>query len=406
MNEVKKCSISGIAFTMEVDAYKTLNEYIETLKSTYRDEKDGDEIIADIEARIAELILNTQDNGRVVEKPLIDNIIAQLGSAEAINEESDTDESKKNSEPRIPRRLYRDMENARLGGVCAGIARYYDVDPVWIRLLVFSPLLLMFLSWIPYMGWISTFGGNLFAVVILSYFVMWFSVPVARTPRQKLEMTGEKITLQSIRETASNSNDVDSNARPVVAETVTVFGKIMLILLKIVAAFIIIGLTLFACALIIGLFAVGFNGNIWGLGNLGNLGGLTAVGETLVPMLAIIAMLIPTILLMYIFICLFLSKKPGRRAILAMFLLWIISLISVPVAAMATDKAIDKIESYGTNIEINAETAEEAEAAVDSLTESNTDIKSITIRVPSDKGGTVDLTITDSSRNGMNIDRD
>ena len=90
MNEVKKCSISSIAFTMEADAYATLHEYIETLKKSYRDDKDGDEIIADIEARIAELILTTQDNNKIVEKPLIDNIIAQLGSAEAISEESDT----------------------------------------------------------------------------------------------------------------------------------------------------------------------------------------------------------------------------------------------------------------------------------------------------------------------------
>ena len=187
MNEVKKCSISSIAFTMEADAYATLHEYIETLKKSYRDDKDGDEIIADIEARIAELILTTQDNNKIVEKPLIDNIIAQLGSAEAISEESDTDDTKnRNREPRIPRRLYRDMENARLGGVCAGIARYYDIDPVWVRLLMFSPLLLMFLSWVPFMDWASTLGGNIFAVVILSYFVMWFSVPAARTSRRLL----------------------------------------------------------------------------------------------------------------------------------------------------------------------------------------------------------------------------
>lgn len=86
--EVKKCSISGIAFTMDVDAYEALDAYLESLKKSYKDTPDGAEIVADIEARIAELILSTQDNTRVVEKPLMLNIIAQMGSAEDISEES------------------------------------------------------------------------------------------------------------------------------------------------------------------------------------------------------------------------------------------------------------------------------------------------------------------------------
>ena len=91
MNEVKKCSISGIAFTMSTDAYNALHQYLNTLQERYGKETDGEEIIADIEARIAELILSTLDNTRVVELPLIENIIAQLGSAEAISGESNTE---------------------------------------------------------------------------------------------------------------------------------------------------------------------------------------------------------------------------------------------------------------------------------------------------------------------------
>ena len=129
MKEVKKCSISGIAFTMDVDAYEALDAYLESLKKSYKDTPDGAEIVADIEARIAELILSTQDNTRVVEKPLMLNIIAQMGSAEDISEES-SDRDLQCETPRIPRRLYRDTENAKLGGVCAGIGKYFDIDPV------------------------------------------------------------------------------------------------------------------------------------------------------------------------------------------------------------------------------------------------------------------------------------
>lgn len=88
MKEVKKCSISGVAFTMDADAYQELENYLDSLKKTYKDTPDGAEIVADIEARIAELILTTQDNTRVVEKPLILNIIHQMGSVEDISEES------------------------------------------------------------------------------------------------------------------------------------------------------------------------------------------------------------------------------------------------------------------------------------------------------------------------------
>ena len=131
MKEVKKCSISGIAFTLDNDAYVLLDRYLESLKAAYAETADGDEIVADIEARIAELILSRQENSRVVEAPLLQQVISQMGTAEDISSESDADTGKK--QPRIPRRLYRDTQNARLGGVCAGLGRYFDIDGERIR---------------------------------------------------------------------------------------------------------------------------------------------------------------------------------------------------------------------------------------------------------------------------------
>lgn len=144
MNNIKKCSISGVAFTLDEEAYKTLEAYFDSLRASYGETADGKEIVADIEARIAELILSTQEGDRVVQKPLIDNIIAQMGSARDISEESSEEGSAGESspkEPRIPRRLYRDTANAKLGGVCAGIGKYFDIDPVWVRLAMFLPLI-------------------------------------------------------------------------------------------------------------------------------------------------------------------------------------------------------------------------------------------------------------------------
>lgn len=327
MNEVKKCSISGIAFTMSIDAYNALRRYLDTLKERYDKESDGEEIIADIEARIAELILSTHDNNQVVERPLIENIIAQLGSAEAISEESATEgERPTQNEPRIPRRLYRDMESAKLGGVCAGIACYFDVDPVWIRLAMFAPLLVMPFSGISALWWLSSICGNLFGVFILTYLVLWFAIPAARSPRQRLEMSGEKITEQSIREAAatSGSNDADTKARPVVANTVTALGGCLLALFKIFAALVIFGLSMSVIALCAGIVGVIVTeGAMCDFGSLNEFFALTN-SEIAISVLAILTVLVPIILLLYVLICLFMSRRPNRTASIVLFILWIV----------------------------------------------------------------------------------
>ncbi len=330
MKEVKKCSLSGVAFNLDTDAYEVLNAYLESLKKSYKESPDGEEIVADIEARIAELILSTHDNTRVVELPLIENIINQLGSAADISGE-DPDSDLKHEEPRIPRRLYRDMENAKLGGVCSGIGRYFDVDPVWIRLILFLPLLFLCLRWVPFLFWTGPVMGNLFGVFIICYFIMWFAVPAARTARQKLEMRGEKITEQSIRETASAAGDPDSKARPIVAETVSFFGKLVLIVLKVIAGFIVFGLIMAACALIIGLFTIVIGGS-----EVLSPDFLQGFARS-IPILGIIVVLIPVALLIYVLMCLIASRKPGGKTVLAAFLLWIISFIVLAVAAIRND---------------------------------------------------------------------
>lgn len=326
MKEVKKCSISGVAFTLDADAYEALEAYLESLKRTYGESNDGAEIVADIEARIAELILSTQDNTRIVEKPLILNIIQQMGSAEDISDATDTDLH--NDTPRIPRRLYRDTENAKLGGVCAGIGKYFDIDPVWVRMALFLPLLFSCFGWIPFLHWASPMFGNLFGVFLICYFIMWFAVPAARTARQKLEMNGEKITAQSIGETttAAANNDPDAKAKPIVAEAVSIFGKVVLILLKLFAGLIVFGLIMLACALIIGLIAILIGGpetlNLdWNL-------------SLWVPILGIVIALIPTILLIYVLMCMIASRKPGGKVVLVIFILWILTIIACATIAI------------------------------------------------------------------------
>ncbi len=357
MKEVKKCSISSVAFTMDADAHQALADYLDSLKKTYKESPDGAEIIADIEARIAELILSAQDSDRVVEKPLILNIIRQMGSAEDISEQDP--EGVRPEEPRIPRRLYRDTENAKLGGVCAGIGKYFDIDPVWVRLGMFLPLLVSFFHWIPFLDWTGPMMGNLFGIFLVCYVIMWFAVPAARTARQKLEMTGEKITAQSIRETTeAASNDVDAKAKPVVADVVTVFGQVVLIMLKIFAGFMVFGLILTACALVIGLFVIGVGGPEYL-----HLDGLNQF-SIWIPILGIFIALIPVMLLIYVMMCLIASRKPGSKTVVAIFILWLASIIACACIAIHDDVAgklrnkheriVEKVME--TPVEVNDET--------------------------------------------------
>lgn len=264
MKESKKVSISGVGFVFDIDAYEVLENYLNNLNETYKDTADGEEIVADIEARIAELILSRQDNRTVVSMPLISSIIDQMGSPEAIEEECNEGEPKpKERAPRIPRRLYRNPEGSKLGGVCSGIGTFFNVDPVWVRLAMFAPIagVLLFETFDWYN--LRDFCGTLFGIFILGYIVMWFAIPKAKSARQKLEMTGEKINAQTISSrthTESESSDYSSadRSQSVIADIVYVIGRILLFCLKAAALLTLAAILAGVIACIVGLFALLF----------------------------------------------------------------------------------------------------------------------------------------------------
>lgn len=328
MNEIKKCSIAGVSFTLEYDAYDALNAYIESLNDTYKDDPAGEEIIADIEARIAELILSAQPADAIIARPLIENIIKQLGSASEIDEDHEHTEyqastTDHNGNPRIPRRLYRDMQNRKLGGVCAGLANYFDVDPTWIRLGMFAPLLLTVFGSLGFhwLTWFIPFTSNLFGVFILGYIIMWFAVPPASSARQKLEMKGERITARSIRENTPATTAPDEPERTLLANVVSVFGKILLIILKIFVVLLLIGMVLgttvlgFVMLCSIPLFAFDF---VTGLAFL----------------CFILVIIIPLIVLIYLSIMLLVTHKPSGGFLFTALILWIVLLAGMTVSAI------------------------------------------------------------------------
>ena len=332
MNEIKKCSISGISFTLEKEAYARLEEYISSLKMAYDHNPDGAEIIADIEARIAELILSAlSDAGQTVRKPLIENIIAQLGGAEDISGESADDEPIK-SDTRIPRRLYRDVENAKLGGVCAGLGKYFDVDTVWIRLVPFLPLLVLIFC----DGWVASIFGNLFGMFIISYIIMWFAVPSAKSARQKLEMNGEPVTVRSISENSAATPE--ETAKSSVASAVTVLGRIFVVMLKLFVALLILPFIFASVVLLVAMFAVIFGGfaSLFEIGNFGALSGIISPEEPILCVLGILIALIPIALLLYLFVTLLMNRRPRLWIMLTALLLWIAVIVGTVFAAAWT----------------------------------------------------------------------
>lgn len=326
MNEIKKCSLSGIGFTFEKEAYKRLSDYLESLKAVYKENSDCDEILADIEARIAELILSAQSNSEcVVALPLVENIIAQLGTPEDISGE----ESPKQEETaRIPRRLYRDVENSKLGGVCAGIAKYFGVDAVWIRLTIFSPLILCFMSGIPFMWWCGSLGGNLFGIFLFTYIILWFAIPAAKSARQKLEMEGQRVSAQNIAERQGATQE--EKAKSSVATAVTALGRVAVVALKILLGLMLFPIVAFIFALLILMvgLAVGFSEfNFANFGNLGNLPEVVTEFGTPMVILGMLLVLIPAVYIGYLVITLLINKTPRWWVLLVAVVLWLLVLI-------------------------------------------------------------------------------
>lgn len=326
MNEIKKCSISGVGFTFEKAAYDRLNNYLASLKEAYKNSPDSEEILADIEARIAELILSAQSDAQcVVTLPIIENIIEQLGSPEAISGKED--KAGNSSESRIPRRLYRDLENAKLGGVCAGLAKHFGVDAVWIRLAMASPLILVVIG-APFLHWLSTLGGNLCAVFFITYLILWFAIPEAKSARQKLEAEGKPISASTIANRQGATQE--EQAKSSVASVVTTFGRFMVIVMKVL-----LGLLLFPVAFVVFFLLLSLVVITAGVGDLfivdiGNFAGvIDAANEIGVPLMAfaLLLLLVPAIYIGYLFVTLLTNKKPRWWVLFATILAWILVLI-------------------------------------------------------------------------------
>lgn len=201
MKKTISINISGILFHIEEDGYDSLRKYLDAINRHFSNYKDNHEIISDIENRIAEIFLsNLKNNKQVITAENVDKLIEKMGTIadftaeekeEIIEEETETSQedfykyvTPPGSETGGYKKLKR-LENKKiLGGVCAGIANYFSVDPLWTRLiailLLFSGnlnLKLGFLDIFPFDNFRFNLSFGFFAIV--AYIVLWIILPVS-----------------------------------------------------------------------------------------------------------------------------------------------------------------------------------------------------------------------------------
>lgn len=189
MKKTVTVNISGIVFTMDEDAYDQLQQYLNKIKGYFSKSEGKDEIITDIEARIAEMFHErSDDKHQVITVEDVEYMISIMGRPEDFMDTDSDTEAKENTNESdkkeentrySTKRLYRDKEGNVLGGVCSGIGYYFGIDPIWLRLI---------------MAILFFFGG----IGFVPYIILWLVIPAANTTAEKLEMKGEKVNIDNI----------------------------------------------------------------------------------------------------------------------------------------------------------------------------------------------------------------
>jgi phage shock protein PspC (stress-responsive transcriptional regulator) len=217
-------NLNSTVYHIDNDAYELLKQYLHDVEERLSPEE-RKEVMTDIESRIAELFSEKLQKGKgVINIDDVEEIIKILGKPNQYEDEdySSTEEPSSKQKSKRRRKYYRDRDNAALGGVASGLAIYLGWEVVPIRLIL---VLLLFLGW-----------GTLIPI----YLVIWLLVPEAKTIAQKLEMQGEEVTAERIKEEVQNVKSyVESEQFKESATSIgQKLGKIFMFLIKIAFGFI------------------------------------------------------------------------------------------------------------------------------------------------------------------------
>ncbi|WP_145857141.1 PspC domain-containing protein [Pedobacter suwonensis] len=251
-------NIGNTIIHIEESAYELLKAYLNEVKQYFANHADDLEIVTDIENRIAELLTEQleEQKKQVVDSANVNSVIAQMGRVQDFDtvEEGEEEPVINNTYQHqyVEKKLYRDMDDRVVAGVCAGIAHFVNADPKWIRL---ATLLISF---------VGGFG-------ILVYALLWIIMPKAKSRVEKMEMKGEPANLQGFQKNLDEElqavkerlTEVNKHAQPLFARFGIFIGEFFewlgrfisgtgKVIFKVIAGFIVVFGILFLLALIIG----------------------------------------------------------------------------------------------------------------------------------------------------------
>src|SRR5690554_86711 len=349
MNKTVNINLAGIPFYIDEDAFGKLSRYLDAIRNSLKGSEGSDEIMQDIEARIAELFTEKMENTpKVVTMKTLDEVIAVMGQPEDYEVDDDVFDEVPPTSKAYGRhkKLFRDIDDKYISGVSSGLGHYVGVDAIWIRLL-----------------WVLLVLAGL-GSPILVYILLWILVPAAVTTSDKLRMTGEPINISNIErkfkegfDTVADkvkNVDYDKYGNKIKTGTSSFFdalGQVLLTLFKVFAkligALIIVVSLITIISLVVSFFAFG-SINFWGHNEMTEYLAMmdtTNVPLWLVALLVLFAVGIPFFVLFILGLKLLISnlKSMGSTAKILLIVVWALSIIGLAIIGIkqATENAYD-----------------------------------------------------------------
>ncbi len=186
MNKIVNINLGGYPFAIDDDAYHSLSKYLKTIDSHFSKSAGHEDIVFDIENRMAELLKEKTKSNGIVSQKHVDEIVEIMGRPESFTDETHFEEEWTDaaaSDSHGKKRLFRNPDDKVLGGVCSGLASYFGVEKALYVRLIF-----LFFFFFAGMG-------------TLVYILLWIFVPTAKSSSDFLMMRGEPINASTIAKT-------------------------------------------------------------------------------------------------------------------------------------------------------------------------------------------------------------
>jgi phage shock protein PspC (stress-responsive transcriptional regulator) len=332
MKKTLTVNLNGRVFTIDEDAYQLLDKYLRNLRIYFRKEEGRDEILADFEARIEELLSSRVRLGQdVMTMTEVESVIARMGRPADFGEKEDVPEDKGSGSREEPfaeakKKFYRNPDDKLFAGLCSGVAAYFGWNVVLVRMIAAILVPVTYLWIVPV------------------YLLLWLIVPEAVSAEQKLEMQGKPITVENIGKVVADGMEsmkrtaLKGGCLASLVDFIAAFFKVCLVGLGLMIG---IPLAIVLVVLIVALFCV-----LFGV-STGILGGLIPWANSTFlfvshPELATVALClilgIPLVALAYTLIAHFFRLKPVHPGVKwAGIILWIASVVSLPFAGFKAD---------------------------------------------------------------------